>query len=122
MGEDVRCRGHLSRVQQPIISVVMPCYNGARYLAAAAGSALGQTYGNVELVLIDDGSTDASHGIQAELERAYGERVILLRTSHAGPYPARNAGLRRARGELIAFLDSDDWWEPTALATLHAAL
>jgi hypothetical protein len=109
-------------VEKGLISVVMPCYNGAAYLAAAAGSALGQTWGNVELILIDDGSADASPEIEAELARKHGNRVTLLQTAHAGPYPARNAGLSKARGEFIAFLDSDDWWEPTALATLHSAL
>jgi glycosyltransferase involved in cell wall biosynthesis len=109
-------------VEQPLISVVMPCHNGAPYLAAAAGSALGQTYGSVELILVDDGSTDASPDIESELARKYGARVTLLHTPRAGPYPARNAALNRARGELIAFLDSDDWWEPTALAKMQAAL
>jgi glycosyltransferase involved in cell wall biosynthesis len=108
--------------QHPLISVVMPCHNAGSYLTVAVGSALGQTYGNVELVLVDDGSTDGSSQIAAALEREHRARLSLLRTSRLGPYPARNVALSKARGEFIAFLDSDDWWEPTALAKLHAAL
>ena len=105
-----------------LISVVMPCYNAAAYLAEAAESALGQSYGNVELILVDDGSTDASRDVEASLAQRYGSRLSLLHARHVGPYPARNLGLRRARGEFIAFLDADDWWQPTALQNLHAAL
>lgn len=109
-------------MEKPLISVVMPCLNGAPYLEAAAGAALTQTYGIVELVLIDDGSTDASPEIEAKIERKYAGRVTVLHTSHAGPYPARNAGLGQTRGAFIAFLDCDDWWDLTALAKLHAAI
>jgi hypothetical protein len=109
-------------VTQPLISVVMPCFNAAPYLTEAIESALGQSYSNVELILVDDGSTDASPNIAAGLARKYSERVTLLQSQRLGPYPARNLGLQRARGEFIAFLDADDWWAPTALAKLHAAL
>jgi glycosyltransferase involved in cell wall biosynthesis len=106
----------------PLISVIMPCYNAGPFLAMAASSALGQTHGNVELILIDDGSTDASPEVEAALLLEHGSRLTLLHTDRAGPYPARNAGLRSARGEYIAFLDGDDWWEPVALARLYGAL
>jgi glycosyltransferase involved in cell wall biosynthesis len=108
--------------QNPLISVVMPCYNCAPYLAEAVGSALRQSHGNVELLLVDDGSTDESPNIEAALAQQYGSRLCLLHTRRVGPYPARNLGLQRARGEFIAFLDADDWWESTALEKLHAAL
>jgi glycosyltransferase involved in cell wall biosynthesis len=107
---------------RPLISVIMPCYNCAPYLAEAAGSALRQGYGNVELILIDDGSADESSNIEADLARQYGNRLSLLQARRVGPYPARNLGLKSARGELIAFLDADDWWEPTALEKMHAAM
>jgi glycosyltransferase involved in cell wall biosynthesis len=105
-----------------LISVVMPCYNAAPYLAEAAESALRQSYRNVELILVDDGSTDDSPSIAAGVAKRYPERLTLLHASRVGPYPARNLGLQSARGEFIAFLDADDWWEPTALEKLHAAL
>ena len=105
-----------------LISVVMPCHNAAPYLTEAVESALHQGYSNVELILVDDGSTDASPGIAAGLAERYSGRITLLHAPRAGPYPARNLGLQSARGEFIAFLDADDWWEPTALGKLHAAL
>ena len=106
----------------PLISVVMPCHNAAPYLAEAAGSALEQTYGNVELILVDDGSNDASADIASGLAQQYGSRLSLLHAQHVGPYPARNLGLQRARGEFVAFLDADDWWDSTALEKLYDAL
>jgi glycosyltransferase involved in cell wall biosynthesis len=100
------------------ITVVMPCYNSARLVAQAVKSVLGQTYPEVELIVVDDGSTDDSLAILG----GYGERITLLRQSRLGPYPARNAGLRRATGEFVAFLDADDWWHADALRKLHAAV
>jgi glycosyltransferase involved in cell wall biosynthesis len=106
----------------PLISVVMPCFNAAAYLAEAVGSVFGQTYGNVELVLVDDGSTDDSPRIARELEERHAGRLTLLHAERVGPYPARNLALRQVRGELVAFLDADDWWDASALGKLHAAM
>jgi len=106
----------------PLISVVMPCYNAERFLSDAIGSALRQSYGNVELVIVDDGSTDASRDITAKFAEEHPGRLTLLRAGRGGPYPARNLGLQKAKGEFIAFLDADDWWESTALERLHDAL
>jgi glycosyltransferase involved in cell wall biosynthesis len=100
----------------------MPCFNAAPFLPEAVESALGQSYGNVELILVDDGSTDASAGIAAGLAARYSGRIILLHARRVGPYPARNLGLQRARGEFVAFLDADDWWATNALEKLYAAL
>ena len=108
--------------ENPLISVVMPCYNAERYLGEAILSVLLQSYRNVELVVVDDGSTDTSPDITAKLAEQYAGRLTLLRANRAGPYPARNLGLKRAKGEFIAFLDADDWWAATALARLHDAL
>lgn len=104
------------------VSVVMPCYNAAPYLAEAVASALEQTYGNVEVVLVDDGSTDGSAEIAARLEAEHPDRVRLAHTHRLGPYPARNHALRMIRGEFIAFLDADDWWDASILKKLHTAL
>lgn len=100
----------------------MPCYNAAPYLAEAVKSALHQTYRQVEVVLVDDGSTDGSAQVGTRLLAEYPGRVVLLHSKRAGPFPARNLALRAARGELIAFLDADDWWEETALEKLYTAL
>ncbi len=107
---------------RPLVSVVMPCYNAAPYLADAVGSALNQTYGNVEVVLVDDGSTDGSADVAARLSADHPGRLVLAHCNRIGPYPARNQALRLVRGELVAFLDADDWWDATALQELYAAI
>jgi GT2 family glycosyltransferase len=107
---------------RPLVSVVMPCYNAAPYLAEAVGSALNQTYGNVEVVLVDDGSTDGSADVCARLAAEHPGRLVLAHSNRVGPYPARNQALRLIRGELVAFLDADDWWDTTALDKLYAAM
>ncbi|MBP7614615.1 MAG: glycosyltransferase [Steroidobacteraceae bacterium] len=106
----------------PLISVIMPCYNGAPYLEEAVASVMGQSCPDVELLIVDDGSTDASVTIAERLQRAHPERIRLFRQANRGPYVARNLGLEHARGEFIAFLDADDWWTADCLEKLHAAL
>ena len=71
----------------PLISVVMPCLNAERYLGEAIGSALRQSYGNVELIVVDDGSTDASLAISTSLAEEYAGRLTLLRAKQGGPIP-----------------------------------
>ena len=105
-----------------LISIIMPCFNAANHVEEAAKCALGQSYGNVELIVVDDGSTDGSDAILTRLVQNHPDRVHLLYTSRAGPYPARNIGLKQAHGEFIAFLDADDWWAQDALEKLHDAL
>ena len=90
----------------PLVSCIVPVFNGERYLAEAVDSILAQTYRPLELIVVDDGSTDGTPGIV----RAYGTRVRGVRQENAGAPAARNRGLRAARGELVAFLDSDDLW------------
>lgn len=90
----------------PLVSCIIPVFNGAAYLREALDSVLRQTRGPVEIVVADDGSTDAT----ADIVAAYGDRVIYLRQDNAGPAAARNLGLRRAGGEYIGFLDADDLW------------
>lgn len=104
------------------VSVVMPCFNAARYISEAAASVLGQTHGVVDLVIVDDGSTDSTSTVLANLVASAPGRVTVLHTSRVGPYPARNLGLRHVRGRFVAFLDADDWWAPSALEKLLAAL
>jgi len=100
------------------ISVVMPCFNSARFLAEAIESVHAQGYGDVELIVVDDGSTDESLSIL----RRHDGAIRLIEQSRRGPYPARNAGLAVCTGEFVAFLDSDDLWRPDALQLLHDAL
>lgn len=112
----------VSKSARPLISVVMPCYNAAPYLEEAVLSALGQSYGQVEVVIIDDGSTDGSAAIATRLATENPGKVIVSNTCRLGPFPARNHALRLIHGELVAFLDADDWWEPDALEKLQAGL
>lgn len=100
------------------VSVILPTYNRAYVLRRAIDSVLAQTFQDVELVVIDDGSTDPTPALLAD----YGQRIISLRQDNAGVSRARNTGIRAASGELIAFLDSDDAWLPEKLARQVAAL
>jgi glycosyltransferase involved in cell wall biosynthesis len=97
--------------ERPLVSVVIPAYNNAQYVTQAVDSALTQTYSPVEIIVVDDGSTDNT----AELLAGYRERISFVRQENRGPAGARNAGIRQARGELLAFLDSDDLWFPEKL-------
>jgi glycosyltransferase involved in cell wall biosynthesis len=105
-----------------LISVVMPCYNAAPYVGEAVESVLRQTYPQVELIIVDDGSTDASAQIVARLAAAHPDRITVLHQTNSGPYAARNYALGHAHGNFIAFLDADDHWHPAALERLHAAM
>ena len=107
---------------RPLISIIMPCYNAAPYVAEAIGSVLGQSYGNVQLIVVDDGSSDDSSEIVQALAAQHPGRIHLRFSSRQGPYPARNLGLSQAKGAYIAFLDADDWWLPDTLEKLHCAL
>lgn len=104
------------------ISVIMPCYNAATFVEEAVYSVMNQTYNDVELIVVDDGSTDGSVGTLQQLAAQYSPRMNLLFQDHMGPFPARNLGLRHARGGLVAFLDADDYWSPDALEKLAAAM
>lgn len=100
----------------PAVSVVIPCYNHARFLPAAIDSALRQTRPADEVIVIDDGSTDDTPGAAAR----FGNRIVYVRQDNAGLAAARNTGIRRARGELIALLDSDDLWLPAFVESMTA--
>jgi glycosyltransferase involved in cell wall biosynthesis len=88
----------------PLVSVVIPCYNAKPYVAEAIASALDQTYPQVEVIVVDDGSSDRS----VEVIRSFGDRVRLEQMDHRGACAARNRGLAMSQGELIQFLDADD--------------
>jgi glycosyltransferase involved in cell wall biosynthesis len=93
---------------------VIPVHNGEAMLAGALESALGQTLGNVEVIVVDDGSTDATAAVIAEYI-ARDDRVVPVSQANRGLSAARNAGVAVARGRMIAFLDADDVWLPTKL-------
>jgi glycosyltransferase involved in cell wall biosynthesis len=88
----------------PLVSIVIPCYNAELYIRRAVESALTQTYENVEVLIVDDGSTDKTPSIVREFDG----KVTLIRQPHSGGSAARNKGLNCARGEFVQFLDADD--------------
>jgi glycosyltransferase involved in cell wall biosynthesis len=97
----------------PLVSVLIPCFNAARHVGETLDSVLAQTWPNVEIVVVDDGSTDRS----AEVVEAYASRgVTLIRQPNAGAGAARNRAFAAARGELIQFLDADDLIDPDKIA------
>ena len=97
----------------PLVSVVIACYNMARYLPAAVVSVLGQTHQPVEVLVVDDGSTDDPHGALGPL--LADPRVHFERIPNSGQPKAKNTGIRAARGAFVAFLDADDLWLPDKL-------
>lgn len=104
------------------ISVIIPVYNVELYIRKCLDSVIFQTYRNLEIIIIDDGSKDNSRTICNEYAEK-DSRIFVIHQDNAGLAAARNAGLDRASGEWIAFLDSDDWIEPEMYETLfHLAL
>ena len=104
--------------KRPLISVIVPAYNAEDFLAEALESVIRQNYEPLEIIVVDDGSTDGT----AEAAKSFGERVRYLHQENSGPAAARNAGLRAARGELLSFLDADDLWPEDKLKVQLAGL
>lgn len=96
---------------RPLISVIIPCYNCSKYIAEAIDSVLAQEYSPLEVIVVDDSSTDDSR----EKVKKYSAPVKLITQENAGPAAARNRGIREAKGEFFAFLDGDDAWLPNKL-------
>lgn len=99
------------------VSVIVPVYNVSRFLPECIESVINQTYGDFELILVDDGSTDGS-GIICDNYASKDNRIIVLHKTNGGLTSARNAGLSIASGEWIMHLDGDDWIEPDMLLSL----
>lgn len=98
-------------MSKPIVSVIIPCYNRAHCVKEAIDSVLSQSFQDYEIIVVDDGSTDST----TEVLGPYGDRLTVIRQENCGSSAARNTGIRVAQGEWIAFLDSDDRWEPDKL-------
>jgi glycosyltransferase involved in cell wall biosynthesis len=102
----------------PVVSVVIPSYNAARYLAAAVDSALNQSFRDVEVIVVDDGSTDDTAAVMSR----FASPVQYLHQENRGVAEARNQGIKASRGRYVAFLDADDTWTPEKLYRQVAAL
>lgn len=102
----------------PRVSAIIPAFNCAAFIGQAVQSILDQFHRDLQVIVIDDGSTDDIDDALAPFR----DRIDLIRQPNRGVAEARNAGLRAARGDLIAFLDADDWWFPARLSAQLAAL
>jgi len=99
--------------QEGLVSVIIPAFNAERCLQDSVDGALAQTYAPIEVIVVNDGSTDATAAVAAR----YGERIVYREQANRGQGAARNAGLRISQGEFVAFLDADDYWKPTFVQT-----
>jgi glycosyltransferase involved in cell wall biosynthesis len=106
---------------EPTVSVIIPVYQVEKYLDKCIASVVGQTYQNLQIILIDDGSTDRSPAICDEWKER-DPRITVIHQPNGGLSRARNAGLKVATGKFVGFVDSDDWIEPNMVECLLAAL
>ncbi len=97
----------------PLVSVVIPVFNGAPFVAKAVASVRAQTVKNVEILVVDDGSMDGTQAVLADLHRTLG--VAWFQQDHGGPARSRNRGIAEAKGQFVALLDCDDVWLPDKL-------
>lgn len=98
-------------MHNPLVSVIIPCFNRERYIGQSIDSVLGQTYDHIEVVVVDDGCTDGSR----EIMESYGKRIVVIEhecRGNKGQSASINAALRRTKGSYVAILDSDDLWAP----------
>jgi glycosyltransferase involved in cell wall biosynthesis len=107
-----------SKTRAPV-SVVVPCYNGGRFIAEALDSILGQSVEPEQIVVVDDGSTDETELV---VRRCKDARIEYIKQEHAGVAAARNTGLDAARFEFVTFLDADDRWRPEFIERMHGLL
>ncbi|MDF4756482.1 glycosyltransferase family A protein, partial [Vibrio parahaemolyticus] len=101
--------------QTQLVSVIVPLYNAEKYIEETMESILNQTYKNIEIVIVDDGSKDQSSSIVKNLKKKYPEQIKYILQENQGVSVARNTGIENASGEYISFLDSDDLWHPTKI-------
>lgn len=106
--------------KEPLISVIVPVYNIMDYLPRCVQSLRQQTYRNLEILLVDDGSTDGT-GQLCDRLAAEDERIYVLHKENGGTSSARNMGIEKARGEFLGFVDSDDYVEPDMYRQLYRA-
>ena len=101
---------------KPLVSIVLPIYNVEKYLPKCLDSVTGQSYQNIEIICVNDGSPDGSEQIVAEYMKK-DSRIVLINQKNQGLSGARNTGIEAAKGEYVVFLDSDDWLDPETVET-----
>lgn len=104
-----------------LISVIIPCYNSENYIHKCLDSIISQTYKNLEIIAVNDGSTDSTAAILERYAQA-DNRIAVLHQANAGAGAASNRGIETAHGDLMAFVDHDDWLEPSMYEQLTAAM
>lgn len=114
-------KNNLNTTKSELISIIIPIYNVAKFLPKCLDSVLAQTYANLEIILVDDGSTDECNKICKTYAKK-DQRIKLIRQKNSGLSAARNTGIKNANGKYIGFVDSDDWIEPEMYQTLHDIL
>ena len=106
----------IAQKANPLVTVVVPCFNVAPYLALTFKSVQAQTFRDYEVIMVDDGSTDGTLAVMQEFASRNESCTAISMPKNQGGVAARNAALMQARGEYIAMLDGDDIWTPNALA------
>lgn len=119
--EQYRPAGTYTKNQQELISVIVTAYNIEEYIVRGVRSICEQTYRNLEIIVVDDGSTDATGKICDDLA-AEDERVQIIHKQNGGPADARNVGTARAKGHYIGYVDGDDWIDPDMYELMLGAL
>ena len=104
-------------LNNPMVSIIVPVYNVEKYLGKCINSLLQQTYSNIQIILINDGSTDSSGNICNKYSD-FDKRIFVLHKQNEGVSAARNAGIDISIGEYLLFVDSDDWLEANTVAEL----
>ena len=104
----------MTSLNTPLVSIIVPVYNVEAYIERCLDSITNQSYNNIELIIIDDGSTDRS----SEIIKKYTDSAIIITQKNKGQASARNSGLRKAHGKYICFVDSDDYLFVDAISTL----
>ncbi len=110
-------------MEKDLVSIIIPVYNVANYIERSVSSLLNQTYKNIEIILVNDGSSDNSSEICNNLINSYkGDNLHLIEQENQGVSSARNVGLKKANGEYIMFVDADDWVDETYVEKLYTAI
>ena len=102
-------------MNSPLVSIIVPCFNAARWLSTALDAILAQTYRPIEIIAVDDGSTDSTSSILVDYQSRHPLIIHLLSQANKGQSAAANRGLAHAKGEFIKFFDADDWLAPSAV-------
>ena len=108
-------------MNQPLLSVIVPCYNVEKYIDRCISSIVSQTYSNIEILLIDDGSTDET-GVRCDMWQTKDHRIKVIHKQNKGSSYARKTGVESTGAEYVTFVDSDDWIDSNMYAEMMAAL